>query len=502
MNPPLAGIDFGTSNTAVHFVKNGKVEHFSFAQGYELLPTKVFYKDGKTLVSGEKTNWLLQKYNVVKNVKKVIGKHYDEEDHDHDEELFGTLPKKGEDGLYWFTLDGKDYSCVDIASLIFEELLKQLRQRVGPELSNAIISVPANFNSTKRSLISEAAKKVGWNVLSVINEPSAAAVAASLDGNLNGFILVFDLGGGTLDVTILEVVGDKYQVRASFGDPNLGGNDFDLELLDMVKERFREQYNQEIFASIQPKKLNRMKLKLMDSIIAQKELLNSQSDITIDVSNFAEGEENEIRITKDECIKRCKPLFQRCMDVVQQSLKRVTPAITKKNIHHVILVGGGSCFPRIDQMLKDEFPSAIIHGNNRMEIVAEGCALCGKMQSHPDFHISDQLTTTIGIQMKPDPYPIFKAGTTLPSKLTLMLETDEPGATSFEMVLVEMRGEKLNDYHKLCSIVSSEFDAKETEHKKLEFEFSLSEDGILSVQTVTLPERRICVENKNISIAL
>ena len=137
-----------------------------------------------------------------------------------------------------------------------------------------------------------------------------------------------------------------------------------------------------------------------------------------------------------------------------------------------------------------------------MELVAKGCAQCGKMRLRPDFHVFDQLTTTIAILMDPEPYPVFKAGTAFPSSLKMNLETDEPGATSFEMTLVEMRGEKINDYPKLCSIVSSEFSAKETEHKRLEFIFNLSDDGILSVQTYTLPERRLCVNNTDISIAL
>lgn len=500
---PLVGIDFGTTNTVVHFVKNGKVEHYSFAQNSDLLPTKVFYKGGERLITGQKGNWIQNGYGVVKNVKRAIGKRFDEEDHDHDEEMFGTAPKKGADGLYWFTLDdGKDYSCVDIASMIFKEILELLRKRVGQELSDAVISVPANFNTTKRSLITQAATSVGWNVLSIINEPSAAAVAASVEKNMNGLILVFDLGGGTLDVTVLEVVGDKYKVRASFGDPNLGGNDFDMALLEMVQEDFRKAFNREMFAGISPKRLQKKKLQLMDSLIEQKEMLNTTTSITVDVSDYADDDERDIVITKDKYIHRCRPLLERCMDVVQKALALVTPIVPRNDIRHVILVGGGSCFPTIDQRLTNEFPSAEIYGEKRMELVAKGCAQCGKMRLRPDFHVFDQLTTTIAILMDPEPYPVFKAGTAFPSSLKMNLETDEPGATSFEMTLVEMRGEKINDYHKLCSIVSSEFSAKETEHKRLEFIFNLSDDGILSVQTYTLPERRLCVNNTDISIAL
>ena len=509
MNPTevLAGIDFGTSNTVVSFVKNGNVDHFTFSAGNALLPTRVWHKKGqKILITGNNRNLLGENYSVVRNIKRAIGKEFKKEKHDRDAELFGTVPKAAKDGSYCFTLeDGNEYTCMDIVVMILQMIKEELVRGVHPAIRDAVLSVPANFNSAQRLFMKQAATTAGWNVLSLVNEPSAASVAASLNNNLNGMILVFDLGGGTLDVTILEVIGDKYKVVSSYGDPSLGGNNFDLVLLQLLETRYRKLYNRGFWDKQSESLVLRRKRKLMDFLIQQKEVVSELHELEIPISDYTKGaDEDEIKITEVEYIHACKPLFQRCIEVVRKSLSMASPTLTRKDIQHVILVGGGSRFPSIKQLLKDEFPSSSFYSNNNvMEIVSRGCAVCGKMRKRPDFTIFDQLNSTIAIQFAEGPYSLFKAGTPLPAKqVVLKLEADEPGATSIEMKLVELRGDEEKDRHELWTIVSQEFEAKENEYKQLEFTFEVSDDGILSVRAVTLPDRRPCVDATTISVAM
>ena len=509
MNPKevLAGIDFGTSNTVVSFVKNGNVDQYTFSAGNALLPTRVWHKRGqKLLITGNTRNFLGENYSVVRNIKRAIGKEFSKEKHDRDAELFGTVPKAARDGSYCFTLeDGKDYTCTDIVVMILKMIKDSLVRDVHPDIRDAVLSVPANFNSAQRLLMKQAAAKAGWNVLSLVNEPSAASVAASLNNNLNGMILVFDLGGGTLDVTILEVIGDKYKVVSSYGNPSLGGNDFDLVLLQLVERQYKQLHNHGLWEGQSESAVLKRKRKLMDFLIQQKEMVSQVHDLEIPICDFSkDADEDDILITEAEYIHACKPLFQRCIEVVRKSLSMASPALTRKDIQHVILVGGGSRFPSIEQSLKDEFPASMFYSNNNvMEIVSKGCAVCGKMRKRPDFIIFDQLNGTIAIRLEEGPYPLFRAGTPLPAKpVVLRLEADAPGATSIEMKLVELRGDEEKDCHELCTIVSRDFEAKENEYKQLEFTFEVSEVGILSVRAVTLPDRKPCVDATNITVAM
>ncbi|KAK8793552.1 chaperone HSP70 [Blastocystis sp. subtype 4] len=503
---PFVGIDFGTSNSVCYVCKRNNVQHVTFGMDENLLPSCVYKKGDKAIV-GKLAKECKQNYTVIRNVKRLIGKKYDSVDHKDDVKIYGANAVKGTDGYCWFTLDdGNLYSCVDIASFVFATIKEHADKLLDNVAAEAIISVPAYYSGIQRECIREAAVKAGWNVMHLVNEPTAAAVSYGGDNVCRNTILVFDLGGGTLDVTILSLKDGVYRVESTYGDDSLGGNDFSLSLLHLVEELFETKYGYSIWSAISQKNLKQTTKRIMHLIEEAKESLSLSQQTDVDLSgcmvirqqtpSSSEDDSDEIsfNISRSQFEERIKPLLNRCLAVTKKAMVCGKRKFTSRDIDEVIMIGGSSKIPAVVSTIKNGSIGKSFPIINVMEEVAKGCCECARKHNRPDFRIFESLHTSIGIIYDEDKvFEIFPYGTELPCTKNLTFYCNVPGAVHFRTQLVEIRDVEEKQRRELKTLESSNFLPNLTGYKELLFSFTITSESILIVKTTAMPENEKCL---------
>ena len=503
----FVGIDFGTSNSACYICKKQRVEHVTFGQDQSLLPSCV-YMDGDKPIVGKCAKECKQDRVVIRNVKRLIGKKYDSVDHTDDIKMYGAEAVKGKDGYCWFTLDdGTLYSCIDIASFIFAEIKTHADKLLDHVEAEAVISVPAYYNGVQRECIREAAIKAGWKVMHLVNEPTAAAVSYGGDNACRNTILVFDLGGGTLDVTILSLKDGIYRVESTYGDDSLGGNDFTFSLLHLIEGLYENEHQCSMWSTVPPKNIQRVTKRVMALVEEAKETLSLCQQVEVDLSDClhrrrsAEEEDDEdedqvtFTISRSQFQECVRPLLDRCLSVTKKAMVCGTRRFTNRDIDEVLIIGGGSMIPAVVSTIQNgsvgkTFPKDV----KVMEVVAKGCCECARKQNRPDFRIFERLHTSIGITYDVDKvFEIFPYGTELPSTKSFTFYCNVPGAVRFQTQLVEIRNEEETHGRELKTLESSNFLPNPTGFKELLFSFTITDESILVVETIAMPENEKCL---------
>lgn len=494
------GIDFGTSNSVVYVCKNNRYEHVPFQNEFQM--PSVVVQDGSKLVAGS----LPTKYDcsIFKSVKRLLGCNFEELGVTETVSTFGCEIVEGPDHLCWYKTEERSYSCDEIAVEIFKKLKMEVDKFVGEKIGRTVVSVPARYSAKQRHHIKKAAEAAGFKVTNLVNEPTAASVCVSKDTAVNGNILVFDLGAGTTDVTILRLDDTVYKVLSSCGDDRLGGNEFDSVLLQYVKDEYKEKYGRDIFDGMVEKKKIRLMNKLMKKITELKHFLSSHSSNNLDLYDIT-GDEYVIPITRATFERISRHQIMRLSELIKTALDNSEPKLTKKDIDCVVLVGGGCFMPCIKQLLHDEFPKVeTIDVPKKLVLVAEGCCTCARKKYKPDFNVLDNLSHSIGLLLGDGSlYILFKQGTPLPTEvLNLTLYADRPGITSFTTNIVEIMDEEKieerkpaerNTYTILADVESFEFIPDFQSYKEFTFRFRLDENGLFSMEAYAMPEYVKCV---------
>ncbi len=344
----VVGIDLGTTNSVVAVMEGGKPSVIANAEGFRTTPSVVAYaKNGDRLVGQiAKRQAVMNPENTLYSVKRFIGRQYDEVNNESSEVPYKIAKVGGNVKIE--TSDGKQYAPEEISAQVLRKLVDDASKYLGEKVTQAVITVPAYFNDSQRQATKDAGKVAGVEVLRIINEPTAAALAYGLDKKSNETILVFDLGGGTFDVSILEVGDGVFEVLATSGDTHLGGDDFDKKLVDYLAQDFQNK------EGIDLRKDKQALQRLTEAAEKAKIELSSVSQAEVNLPFITATQDGpkhlETTLTRAKFEELCSDLIDRCGVPVQNALKDAK--LSKSDIDEVVLVGGSTRIPAVQQLVE------------------------------------------------------------------------------------------------------------------------------------------------------
>ncbi len=394
----VIGIDLGTTNSCVAVMEGGKPKVIENVEGTRTTPSIVaFAKDGERLIGQPaKRQAVTNPENTVFAVKRLIGRRFDDPITKKDTELVPYTIVKGTNGDAWVKAGGEDYSPSQISAFILQKMKETAESYLGETVTQAVITVPAYFNDAQRQATKDAGKIAGLEVLRIINEPTAAALAYGLDKTENKTIAVYDLGGGTFDISILEVGDGVFEVKSTNGDTFLGGEDFDSKIVEFLADTFKKDEG----IDLRGDKLALQRLKEA----AEKAKIELSSAATTEVNlpfitADANGPKHLVKtITRSDLEKLVEELVKRTLEPCKKAIKDA--GISASEIDEVVLVGGMTRMPRVRDVVKDFFGKEPHTGVNPDEVVAIGAAIqAGVLQGDvKDVLLLDVTPLSLGIE--------------------------------------------------------------------------------------------------------
>ena len=420
----IIGIDLGTTNSCVAIMDGKTPKVIENAEGVRTTPSVVaFLEDGERLVGQPaKRQAVTNPANTLFAIKRLIGRNYNDPLVEKDKGMVPYDIVKGPTGDAWVKAQDKDYSPQQVSAFILQKMKEAAEQHLGEKVDKAVITVPAYFNDAQRQATKDAGKIAGLEVLRIINEPTAAALAYGLEKNDGKKIVVYDLGGGTFDVSVLEIGDGVFEVKATNGDTFLGGEDFDLRVVDFLAEDFKKETG----VDLRNDKLALQRLK-EEGEKAKKELsFTAQYEVNLPfISMNASGPLHlNIKLTRAKLESLVDDLVSKTLGPCEQALKDA--GLKKSEIDEVILVGGMTRMPKVVETVKAFFGREPHTGVNPDEVVALGAAIqAGVLQGDvKDVLLLDVTPLTLGIETLGGVFtPLIERNTTIPTKRSQTFST-------------------------------------------------------------------------------
>ena len=494
----IIGIDLGTTNSAFAYMVAGKPEVITNAEGDRTTPSVVaITKKGERLVGKvAQRQRVTNPKNTIYGIKRLIGRKFEEDEIKHDLDIMPyEIVRKG-NGVA-VKMDGKEYTPEEISAMILSKIKADAEAFLGEKVTEAIITVPAYFDDSQRQATKDAGKIAGLEVKRIINEPTAAALAYGLDKKSEEQIVVFDLGGGTFDVSILEIGDGVFEVKSTNGDTHLGGEDFDNVIVNFLCDEFKKESGVDIkndAAAMQRVKDEAEK--------AKKELSSATStDINLPfLSADADGPKHfEFTLTRAKMEELVSPLLERLAEPVEKALKDAK--LEAKDIDEVVMVGGMTRMPAVIEKVKSLFNKEPMQGVNPDEVVAIGAAIQGGVLQGDvkDILLLDVTPLTLGIEtMGGVRTPLIDRNTTIPTSKSEVFSTASDNQPQVEIHVLQGEREFAKDNKSLGRFILDGIAPAPRGVPQFEVTFNLDANGILNVTAKdkgTGKEQSITIQN-------
>jgi molecular chaperone DnaK len=492
--PKIVGIDLGTTNSVVAVMEGGQAKVIPSAEGGNTIPSVVDVID--TIV-GEpaKRQLVVAPAKTINSIKRIMGLKEDNPEVKRAKEYVSYEIAGGKDGMAVVEVEGKKYTPQEISAKILGKLKADAEAYLGEKVTAAVITVPAYFDDSQRQATKQAGEIAGLEVKRIINEPTAASLAYGLDKKDNELIAVYDLGGGTFDISILEVGDGVFEVKSTAGDTHLGGNDFDNALIDHLTDEFKKEHG------IDLKKDKQALQRLRDAAEKAKIELSSKQETEISVPFItadASGPKHlQLKLNRSKLEQLVEGLVERTFKSVDKAIKDAK--VDKKDINEVILVGGQTRMPMVQEQVKTYFGKDPHKGVNPDEVVAIGAAIqAGVLGGEvKDVLLLDVTPLTLGIETLGGVMtPLIERNTTIPSSKSQIFSTAADNQTSVEINVLQGERPMAADNKSLGKFILSGIPPAPRGIPQVEVTFDIDANGILNVSAkdkATNTEQKITI---------
>lgn len=493
----IIGIDLGTTNSAVAVMEAGKPKVIPTSEGRNLIPSVV--EPVKGLVGDvAKRQMILNPEDTIYSIKRLMGRRFKDEMVKKTIDMVPYKVKAGKDDMAVIEVDGKSFTPQEISAKILQKAKADAEAYLGEKVQKAVITVPAYFDDSQRQATKQAGEISGLTVERIINEPTAASLAYGLDKKKGGTIAIYDLGGGTFDISILEISDGVFEVKATNGDTFLGGDDFDKRIVDWLADEFNKEHG------IDLRKDKQAQQRIRDAAEKAKIELSSSQETEINQPFITQAKDGNplhltIKLTRAKLEQLVNDLIQKTMDPVKNCLKDA--GIETKDVKEIILVGGQTRMPKIQELVKEFFGKEAHKGVNPDEVVAVGAAIQGGVLAGDvkDVLLLDVTPLTLSIEtLGGVATPLIERNTTIPTQKSQIFSTAADNQTQVEVHVVQGERPMAHDNKSLGRFILDGIPPAPRGVPQIEVVFDTDANGILNVTAkdkATGKEQKITIQN-------